>query len=160
MHRPAEYSSLRRIGDFKHSARPRDHDGWLRCDGRSISRASYPRLFSALEISSASLVLPDGTDCLLLGAGGRLKVLERGGANTLTLTIEHMPEHDHGFADAYAEPTTAKGGLLAGVLTVLSGLTAKTADKRTSKTGQGKPVKLEPLAIGANVFIYAGTPVG
>lgn len=159
MHRPAEYSSLRRFGDLKHSARTSDHDGWILCDGRTVTRTMYPRLFQALDMTGDTLKLPDAKDCLIVGAGGRLKVLERGGSNTVTLTVENLPEHDHGYADAYAEATVAKGGLLSGILNVLSGLTPKTADKRTGKAGQGKPVKVDPLAIGANVFIYAGAPV-
>ncbi|WAJ27527.1 tail fiber protein [Antarcticirhabdus aurantiaca] len=159
MHNPAGYSSLRRIGDFKHSARPADHDGWVLCDGRTIQKRAYPRIFQALGITATSLTLPDAKDCLMLGAGGRLKVMERGGANTITLTIDNLPEHDHAVADSYAEAATQKGGLLSGLVTIMSGLTPKTADKRTGKVGAGKPVKVEPLAIGANVFIYVGEPV-
>lgn len=160
MRRPAGYSSLRRIGDYKHSARRSDHDGWILCDGRTIQRAAYPSFFEAVEVTAASIVVPDGKDCLLLGAGGRLKVLERGGSNDVTLTIENLPEHDHSFDDATAEATTGKGGLLTGVLQIFTGLTAKTlADKRTKKAGGAKAIKLAPLAIGANVFLYVGEPV-
>ena len=156
MDRPSEYSSLRRLGDFKESARKRDHNGWLLLDGRTIQRSAYPKLFDALEVAGPSLTLPDGKDCILVGAGGRLKLMERGGANEILLTADNLPEHDHKFVDATAEATTAKGGLLTGVLTVFSGLTAKTADKVTAKTGKGVPVKITPLAIGVNYFIYAG----
>lgn len=159
MHNPAGYSSLRRIGDYKHSARAADHDGWILCEGRTIQKAAYPRIFQALGITDASLTLPDAKDCLMRGAGGRLKVMERGGSNSVTLTINNLPEHDHTFADSYAEATTQKGGLLSGLITIMSGLTPKTADKRTGKVGAGKPVELKPLAIGANVFIDVGEAV-
>lgn len=160
MQRPAGYSSLRRIGDFKHSARRSDHDGWILCDGRTIRRAAYPTFFQAIEVTAATITVPDGKDCLLLGAGGRLKVMDRGGSNDVTLTIENLPEHDHLFDDATAEATTGKGGLLTGVPQVFTGLTAKTlTDKRTKKAGGAKAIKLAPLAIGANVFLYVGEPV-
>lgn len=160
MQRPAGYSSLRRIGDYKHSARRSDHDGWILCDGRTIRRTAYPAFFQAIEVTATTIVVPDGKDCLLLGAGGRLKVMERGGSNDLTLTIENLPEHDHAYDDATAEATMAKGGILTGVLQVFSGLTAKTlSDRRTKKAGSGKAIKLAPLAIGANIFLYVGEPV-
>lgn len=159
MEKPSGYSSLRRLGDFKPSARRKDHDGWLLCDGRTIQRSQYPRFFEAVEITAASAVIPDGKDALLIGAGGRLKILERGGSNEITLSIENVPEHDHAFDDATTEATTGKGGLLTGVLQVFTGLSAKTLpDKRTKKAGGGKPIKLQPVAIGVNHFIYVGAP--
>ncbi|WP_158876901.1 tail fiber protein [Antarcticirhabdus aurantiaca] len=161
MHNPAGYSSLRRIGDFKHSARASDHDGWILCDGRTIKKTAYPRIFQALGIADASLTLPDAKDCLMLGAGGRLKVLERGGANTITLTVDNLPEHDHGYTDSTASATAGKASVLTSLLAVLSGLTTSDVAKRTGKAGKASPapVKVEPLAIGANVFIYVGEPV-
>ena len=158
MERPANYSSLRRIGDLKHSARRSDHDGWILLDGRTIARADYPKLFAVLDIAADEVTLPNGTDALLLGAGGRLKAMERGGANTVTLTLDNLPEHAHGYTDAPAEPAMGKAGLLGSVLPVATGLTTSQPGKTTDKAGKANPtpVEIKPVAIGANIFIYAG----
>lgn len=37
-----------KAGDLKYSVRTDDHDGWLLCDGRSISQTQYPELYSII----------------------------------------------------------------------------------------------------------------
>ena len=36
------------VGDYKLSVRSSDVNGWLVCDGRSLSRAEYPELFAII----------------------------------------------------------------------------------------------------------------
>ena len=36
------------VGDYKLSVRSSDVNGWLVCDGRSLSRAEYPELFDII----------------------------------------------------------------------------------------------------------------
>ena len=42
-------SVLPKIGDYKTSAQNTDHDNWMICDGRAISRSKYNQLFSILS---------------------------------------------------------------------------------------------------------------
>ena len=36
------------IGDYKYSTNNADHQGWLWCDGRSLSVTDYPELYNAI----------------------------------------------------------------------------------------------------------------
>lgn len=42
------------MGDYKWSAAPRDHDGWLLCNGRTVSRRDYAALFAVIGTSFGS----------------------------------------------------------------------------------------------------------
>lgn len=69
---------IRRIGDYKFSAQPQDHDNWLLCDGREIDRTTYNDLFSLLGTSfgngnnETTFNLPDFRDKTIWGANNNL----------------------------------------------------------------------------------------
>ena len=51
-------------GDLKYSVQSDDHNGWLKCDGRSVSRAIHAKLFAVIGTSFGSqspttFTLPD-----------------------------------------------------------------------------------------------------
>ena len=35
-------------GDLKYSVQSSDHNGWLKCDGRSLNRVTYAKLFEVI----------------------------------------------------------------------------------------------------------------
>ena len=105
-----EYERLQalQVGDYKLSVRSSDVNGWLVCDGRSLSRAEYPELFAIIgtDFGSAnvnSFNLPDFTS-KVIGMFGLSAISEalternRGddvGTETVTLTVPQMPTHSH-----------------------------------------------------------------
>lgn len=74
---------------------------WLLCDGREVSRETYSELFAAIGTiwgagdGSTSFNLPDFTDKFTLGAGGDVDLAETGGEKEVTLTVAHIPPHNH-----------------------------------------------------------------
>jgi len=98
------------IADIKFSARSSDHSGWLKCDGRAISRTQYTELFNAIGTAfgsgdgSTTFNLPDCRGRVLgaIGTGTGLTARSLGqivGAETHTLTTSEMPSHSHTITD-------------------------------------------------------------
>jgi microcystin-dependent protein len=97
------------IGDLKYSVQSSDHNGWLKCDGRSLNRTTYDKLFAVIGTSfgndnSETFKLPDcrGRVLGIIGTGSGLTARTLGtsvGAETHTLTISEMPSHNHGITD-------------------------------------------------------------
>jgi len=93
------------IGDIKYSVRSDDHNGWLKCDGRSLSRTDYTDLFDIIGTSFGSadinhFNLPDTRGRVLgaVGTGAGLTARSLGqtvGTETHTLTVNQMPTHSH-----------------------------------------------------------------
>lgn len=105
--------------------------GWLICDGRLVSRASYAALFDVIGIGwgagdgSSTFALPDlrgfavaGLDNMggvnagrLSSAGVQATTLGGSmGADTCTLAVANLPSHTH----SYAWSLASQSGLLAG----------------------------------------------
>lgn len=78
--------------------------GWLPCDGRAVSRATYKALFTAIGTTwgngdgSTTFNLPP-PDRMFIGAGGLYAVGATGGAATEVLTVGNLPAHNHGVTD-------------------------------------------------------------
>lgn len=97
------------MGDIKYSCQASDHGGWLLCDGRSLSRTQYSKLFQAIgtafgSSSGTTFNLPDARGRVLgaIGSGVGLTPRSLGdtvGAETHTLTTSEMPSHSHGVTD-------------------------------------------------------------
>ena len=78
--------------------------GFLLCQGQTVSRNSFPRLFAAVGTNygagdgSTTFGIPDLQGRVAVGraASGTFATLNnRGGAETHTLTIAEMPSHTH-----------------------------------------------------------------
>lgn len=73
-------------------------EGTLVCDGALHNRADYPRLYDALppalRVDDSTFKVPDLRDRFIMGAGNAAPH-ETGGAASVTLTVEQLPEHSH-----------------------------------------------------------------
>lgn len=73
--------------------------GWLLCDGSSISTDTYPDLFNAIKYtyggSGSSFNLPNLTGRMPLGVSESHVLGTTGGDETVTLTTDQMPSHNH-----------------------------------------------------------------
>ena len=93
------------IGDIKFSALDQDDDGWLVCNGRSLSRKEYSHLFRAIgtsfgTVSDTTFNLPDSRGRIpgAIGSGPGLTTRVLGtatGQETFTLTLNELPSHHH-----------------------------------------------------------------
>ena len=97
------------VGDYKLSARDDDINGWLVCNGRSISRTEYPDLFAVIgtefgSVSGTTFRLPDYTSKVIgmygptQGAMTGYVQREMGdvvGHETIQLTVPQLPAHSH-----------------------------------------------------------------
>jgi microcystin-dependent protein len=116
--------SLPRAGDYKWSAHHLDHDCWVRCDGRSLSRVGCPALYDVLgtsfgAVDADSFTLPDlrGRVMGAVGSNAPLSTRVLGdsvGEELHQLTASEMPVHTHsGTTDASGTHThshNANGG--------------------------------------------------
>lgn len=93
------------VGEYKFSPRSNDYMGWLRCDGRSISRTTYSALFQVIGTSFGSsdtttFRLPDfrGRVFGTIGQGSNLTSRNLGdviGMETHLLVNNEIPTHNH-----------------------------------------------------------------
>lgn len=149
------------LGDLKHSIAPLDHDGWMICDGRSLSKEEYAQLFALIGTTFGSVDgdhfnIPDSRGRVLgsIGSGAGLSARTLGqtvGEELHTLTINQMPAHTHTYIqqDGVQSIAAASGG----------GTTAAdepTKTSTTSSTGAGQAFNvMQPTIFIGNVFIYA-----
>ena len=92
-------------GDTKLSVVSSDHDGWLLCDGRSVSRSVYKYLFEIIgtsfgSVDSTTFTLPDmrGRVSGVIGQGVNLtyrSLGEKQGEELHTMTVSELVSHAH-----------------------------------------------------------------
>jgi len=167
------------VGDVKMSVYNADFFGWLKCDGRSLSRTTYAALFAVIgtafgSVDGNSFSLPDCRGRVLgtLGQGAGLTNRALGasvGAETHTLTIGEMPSHNHGVTDpghthtyinntnnqntdnAFASETAADDADLA--KTTGSSTTGITIN---NTGGDGAHNNMQPTLFIGHVYMYSG----
>lgn len=75
-------------------------DGWLLCDGASLSRTTFADLFAVVGTTYGSTAstfrVPNLTGRFPLGDDATTTLGEVGGAATVTLTSANLPAHTHG----------------------------------------------------------------
>lgn len=165
-------------GDLKYSVQSSDHNGWLKCDGRSVNRVLYANLFEVIGTAfgnddSETFKLPDCRGRVLgtIGSGSGLTARSLGavvGAETHTLTTGEMPSHSHTITDpghthGYTNNTNDQS-----VHTVTTqdtaadqvDLSATTASATTGITinnagGGGAHNNMQPTIFISNIFVFA-----
>jgi len=99
------------VGDTKTSALDLDHLGWLKCDGRALSKTEFQFLFDVIGYSfggsGGNFFLPDPRGCVpgFVGSNAGVYTGPTGPTNRLlgqvvgeeahTLSIPEMPTHGH-----------------------------------------------------------------
>jgi microcystin-dependent protein len=93
------------VGEYKWSSRTDDFAGWIKCDGRSLSRSEYVELFAAIGTrfgadDSVTFKIPDirGKVMGCVGTGNGLTPRNLGdfvGTETHLLTSNEIPSHTH-----------------------------------------------------------------
>jgi len=89
--------------------------GWLKCEGQSLLRATYPDLFAVLgtaygAVDGTHFTLPSYIDYSLMGAGSTVAVGAAGGEFLHAITPGEMPIHNHGVTDPGHIHTTTDTG--------------------------------------------------
>ena len=110
------------VGDFKWSVSNNDFNGWLLCDGRSVSKAVYDDLFRVIGTSfgtenPSSFNIPDMRGRVLGGIGHSGNVGDAthalghsDGIENITLTSSQIPAHSHtGTTEARITGITSSG---------------------------------------------------
>lgn len=81
----------------------KDPEGWVRCDGRTLERNAYPKLFAAIGTtngftSSTNFKVPEIRGRGVIGTGD-FAIGTRGGQASVTLRISQMPAHTHSIGE-------------------------------------------------------------
>lgn len=138
-------------------------DGWLLCDGRAVSRATYAALFAVLGTrygvgdASTTFNLPDLRGRHVLGAGAGTDLTVRalgatGGAETHALTINELPAHQHNAPNA---TTSSSGPIEAPQIASIAGVSAVdySPEVPTSRTGGNAAHNNMPPFLALNYIV-------
>jgi microcystin-dependent protein len=163
------------IGEYRSFAYvPEASTGWLLRDGRELDREAFSDLFARIGTTygqgngTSTFNLPDSCKRFGMGFGAGYPLGGKGGAETHTLTVDELPEHEHkqdqhdrASADGnVGRAANDDGAILAAFNTSLG--------KNTGKTGKGAAFSILPpydveakcLYAGPQAFDYSGTGTG
>lgn len=144
--------------------------GWAFCNGQLLSIAGNEALFSLLGTiyggdGVQTFALPDFRGRIPVGTGsapGGLPIVQLGeasGSETVTLTVQNLPMHNH-FLDAYNNPATANTPTnnLLGVLStdkdfVPSGTPVPMSSSAIGFSGKSLPVNNVQASLVINYII-------
>lgn len=150
--------------------------GWIECDGRSISRTTYSELFSKIgttygNVDNDNFNIPDFKNKTIVAKGTSdltSKIGKSGGSETITMTKDNLPEHDHNCVTG--DPLPA-GGTLGSQNPYIKYKEESYNDRfdywlagsnrvpnigPTSLTGNSSPISLMQPYIVMFAMIYAG----
>lgn len=152
--------------------------GWALCDGQLIPISQNSALFSILGTTyggdgRTTFALPDlrGRSPMHAGSGpglSQLRLGQRGGAETVTLSANNLPAHAHqlspqdfnlNVADSAASESEPTPNFSLGAASIYSDKTANTTVKggqitgTTSNTGGGQAINTQSPYLGINFII-------
>ena len=89
-------------------------DGYLLCDGSPLAvQGIYNDLFQAIRYThgggGASFRLPDLRDRFIVGSGSTYEVADKGGSDTVELTVDELATHTHTINDTNLQHDHASG---------------------------------------------------
>lgn len=147
-------------------------NGWIFCNGQTISRTTFDKLFAALGTNfgagdgSTTFAVPDlrgrfplGLDNLGgIGAAGRVPTATTlnasGGAETVTLSVAQLPSHDHDVAATQTFVSAAGANANYWNWPMATGATTPTIAKpKTGTAGSGSAVNKMPPYVAMNYLI-------
>ncbi len=75
-------------------------DGWLFCNGQSVSKTTYANLYTTIgdtygSINNDTFNLPDLSQRFPMGKSNSNTLGEKAGSNSVTLTADKLPLHSH-----------------------------------------------------------------
>ena len=133
--------------------------GWLACNGATVSRTTYARLFNAISTTwgagdgSTTFALPDLRGRAPIGSGTGSGLTARalaalGGTETHTLTIAQIPAHNHPGSVGYVSTVgTNTNGQIAH-MGDLSGTLQFSQELQISSQGSGNSFPImQPFAV-------------
>lgn len=107
-------------GDLKMAAYATAKAGWLLANGQAVSRTTFAVLFAAIGTAygagdgSTTFNLPNFSDTFPLGVGPLHVRGSRGGRETMTLTVNQLPSHNHTIAHTHTINHTHPSGTTEG----------------------------------------------
>jgi len=91
-------------GDIKSGIQSSDHNGWIKLDGRLKSTLTTSQQAAANSLSIGTN-LPNATNSYLSQNGGTLGAVSATN-NTVTLTTDNLPSHNHSFSGTNANTSS------------------------------------------------------
>ena len=160
---------IRRVGDYKISAMKEDHDNWLLCDGKEVSRTEYAELFALIGTTcgagngTTTFNIPDFRNKTMWGADGNLNQTLTSGLPNISGSLE---VRSHSADSNYGAITSANGTfrryLKKGEATMTSIATGSATQTDSvnflasrSNAIYGSSTIVQPPAVCVNVFICA-----
>lgn len=93
-------SQILEIGDLKYSIRNTDSNGWLLCDGRTVSTDMYPELYAVIGTTfgndgNGTFNLPDCRGRVMAAANNTHAQGQYAGADSHAISVQELPAHSH-----------------------------------------------------------------
>ncbi|HEX4367254.1 MAG TPA: tail fiber protein [Rhodopila sp.] len=89
------------IGEIRLMSFPKAPYGWLLCDGAQYTTSQYPDLFNRIGYtyggSGVNFAVPDMRSRIPFHDGSGYALGQPGGTETVTLTANNLPSHNHAF---------------------------------------------------------------
>lgn len=134
-------------------------DGFLLCDGAEYERAEYPELFAAIGTiygtgdGETTFNVPNLQTRVPVGSGDGYKLGQIGGEAEHTLTVDEMPNHNHGI---FTDDGTGTGNQYLVNASMRNGSKVRGSTDTVGYTGDGQPHNnMQPYTV-VNYIIATG----